>query len=55
MVYFGIYRNKNPGDEKMAEQKKKNALCIKTMFFIIPSFGKKRLNTNKWAYNPFEK
>ena len=39
LVYFGIYGN-NPGNEKMAEQKK-SALCTNTMLFILPWFEKK--------------
>ena len=40
LVYFGIYGN-NPGNEKMAEQKK-SALCTNTMLFILPWFEKKK-------------
>ena len=40
LVYFGIHGN-NPGNEKMAEQKK-SALCTNTMLFILPWFEKKK-------------
>ena len=41
MVYFGIYRNKNPGDEKMAEQKKKMLFALKQCCLLYRRLEKK--------------